>query len=58
MEETSTGKAFVEQLMKLGWSKYRIAKELSVSWQTVNNWYRGRFQPSQTYAVKLEKLTK
>ena len=56
MEKMSIGTELVEIILQKGWSKYKIAKTLGVTWQTVNNWHRGRFQPSQTYAVKLKEM--
>ena len=56
MSEEGAGKGLIQELLKRGVSKYRIGKELGVSWQTVNLWSKGTFQPRQTYAVKLREL--
>ena len=58
MAETKQGALLVQKLISSGWSKYKIAKQLGVSWQTVNNWHKDLFQPSLTYAVKLEQMTR
>lgn len=58
MGETVAGSRVVRQLLDRGMSKYSIAKQLGVTWQTVNNWYLGRYEPSQTYASKLQAMLK
>lgn len=40
----------------LGWSQERLARELGVSFSTVNRWERGRSQPSGLALVGLHRL--
>jgi len=54
----STAREAIEKLLDRGVSKYSIAKKLGVTWQTVNQWYRGKFSPRQTLAMKLEEMAK
>jgi len=42
--------------LSLGWSQERLARELGVSFSTVNRWERGRTTPSPLAAKSLEKL--
>ena len=56
MGETNRWRSLIEQCLNRGVSKYQIAKQLGVTWQTVNNWYLGRYEPSQTYASKLKEM--
>ncbi len=42
--------------LSLGWSQERLARELGVSFSTVNRWERGRTSPSPLAAKSLEKL--
>ncbi len=42
--------------LSLGWSQERMARELGVSFSTVNRWERGRTSPSPLAAKSLEKL--
>ena len=37
-------------------SKYRLAKILGVSWNTIYLWERGVFKPKKIYQKKLEEL--
>ena len=41
---------------KLGLSKYAFAKQVGVSWVTVNNWEHGFFTPSEESVKKMEIL--
>ena len=43
----------IEELVKQGISKYRIAKECGVTWNTVQAWYRGFYEPSLIPGTKL-----
>jgi len=42
--------------LSLGWSQERLARELGVSFSTVNRWERGRTTPSPLASKSLEKL--
>lgn len=42
----------------LGWTQERLARELGVSWTTVNRWERGKTEPSPLAEAKLETLRK
>ena len=42
--------------LSLGWSQERLARELGVSFSTVNRWERGRTSPSPLAEKSLEKL--
>ena len=41
---------------KKDFSKYRIAKLVGVSWNTVHMWYREVFEPRNAYKAKLEEI--
>jgi len=41
----------------LGWSQERLARELGVSFSTVNRWERGRTRPSPMASAGLERLS-
>lgn len=41
-----TPRILIEEIMdKTKWSKYRIAKELGIPWNTLQMWYKGVFTP-------------
>jgi len=42
--------------LRLKWSKYRLAKEMGVSWNTVHLWDMGIWEPNKENAQKLEGL--
>jgi len=42
--------------LKRGWTKWRLAKALRVSWLTVNAWEKGRNAPSVLNTLKLVRL--
>ncbi|MFQ5442179.1 MAG: helix-turn-helix domain-containing protein [Thermodesulfobacteriota bacterium] len=42
--------------LSLGWSQERLARELGVSFSTVNRWERGRTKPSPMAVKGLERL--
>lgn len=42
-----SGQEIVQRLMKLQVSKWRIARELGVSWKTVFAWSKGYFKPAE-----------
>ena len=46
----------IAHLKAKGYSKYRIAKECHVSWNTVHMWDRGIFTPSVKNQEKLRLL--
>ena len=39
-----------------GYSKYKMAKELNVSWQTIHMWHKGMFVPAKDKMDKLINL--
>lgn len=55
MSERVAGHELVKKLQAQGYSKWRIAKEINVSWQTVNLWSRGVFQPTPQHYEVLQK---
>ena len=55
MSEKVRGDELIRGLQSKGFSKWRIAKELCVSWQTVNLWAKGVFQPTQEHYEVLRK---
>lgn len=44
------------ELVESGMSKYKIAKSVGVSWNTVHFWVLGIFKPKNKYQTKLEAL--
>ena len=48
---------FISALRKKGLSKWRISKELSVSWQTIHMWEKGVFQATKNNIQRLEELS-
>lgn len=41
---------------RLGWTQEQMARELGVSWTTVNRWENGRVKPSRLAVLALERL--
>ena len=48
----------IKKLRKQGMTKYKIAKEVGVTWQTVNMWEKEVFRPKQDKLDKLQALLK
>ena len=46
----------VQELLAKGYSKYRIAKEVKVSWNTVRRWELGTLTPREDNGLKLLEL--
>lgn len=46
----------IKELLQKGWTKYRLAKILRVSWNTVHLWERGEHEATKTSMEKLETL--
>ena len=46
----------IKKLRSKGITKYKIAKEVGVTWQTVNMWEKDVFIPKADKLVKLEEL--
>lgn len=46
----------IKELLKKGWTKYRLAKILKVSWNTVHLWERGKHEATKASVEKLETL--
>ena len=47
---------FLEFLKNKNISKYRLAKRLKVTWQTVHNWTIGRNNPSAYHIREMSKI--
>ena len=45
-----------ELVSKHEMTKYRISKDLNVSWNTVQNWYRNVYIPNENNQRNLERL--
>lgn len=45
-----------ELVDKHGFSKYRIAKLVGVSWNTVSFWYKGIFSPNKEHLAALQRI--
>lgn len=56
MSERDDGRHLIKKLQDQGYSKWRIAKEINVSWQTVNLWSKGVFQPTPQHYEVLRQL--
>jgi DNA-binding transcriptional regulator YiaG len=41
-----------------GITKYKLAKELNVSWQTIQNWYLGKNEPHVREQKKIIEILK
>ena len=50
------GDELIKRLQEKGYSKWRIAKDLCVSWQTVNLWAKGVFQPTPSHYEVLQQM--
>jgi len=46
----------ITKLRKQGITKYQIAKECGVKWQTVHMWEKGVFEPREKHRERLQKL--
>ncbi len=46
----------VNSLISKGWTKWRIAKTLKVSWRTVLMWQKGTTTPNEENFKNLENL--
>lgn len=46
----------VELVKAHGWSKWAIAREIGVSWQTVAFWYKGVYKPKGEHQSKLDSV--
>ena len=49
------GNDLVKEILALGVSKYRMAKDLKVERQTVYNWYYGHFSPDEHNYSRLKE---
>ena len=49
---------YVEELVKKGYSKYRISKEIGVSWNTVQLWYKGVYKPTPSHQEGIYEIYK
>ena len=45
-----------EICQRRGWSKYKLAKELGVSWNTIHLWDKGIWKPQINRQKKLKEL--
>lgn len=46
----------IERLKEQGFTKWKIAKELGVSWQTIHMWEKGVFKPTDEKLKQLKEL--
>ena len=46
----------IEELLKRGFSKYKIAKEIGVSWNTVQLWSKKIYSPKSEHLEKIKEL--
>lgn len=56
MTEHISARSLIEKLRERNVSKWRIAKEINVSWQTVNLWDKGTFNPTSKHYEVLRRL--
>ena len=56
--KSSGNNEMVNGLKKLGYSKYRIAKELGIAFNTVHFWDKGIWIPNKVNSKALEELIK
>ena len=56
MSKENNASHVIKKLRQLGATKYAIAKECGVSWQTVHMWELGVFAPKESYSTKLQEL--
>lgn len=56
MDEEMTPERIKKIRLSLGWSQERLARELGVSFSTVNRWERGRTSPSPMAIKGIAKL--
>ena len=47
---------YVKELLDKGWSKYKIAKEMGVSWNTVHLWSKGVFKLSAKHEERYNEI--
>jgi hypothetical protein len=52
------GARVIKEIVRLGKSKYWIAKNCHVSWNTVHMWSRGVFEPNRGNLLKLDLALK
>ena len=50
------GSIVKEICQRRGWSKYKLAKEIGVSWNTLHFWDKGIWKPNKKNQGKLEAL--
>ena len=46
----------IEELRQRGFSKYKIAQKVGVSWNTVHLWVKGIYKPKPEHLQKLNEL--
>lgn len=56
--KTNYEQAILELRAKLNISQHELADILGVSFQSVNRWENGHFEPTKIVKVKLDKLLK
>lgn len=54
--ELNYSKAIVELRAKLNISQHELASILGVSFQSVNRWENGHFEPTKIVKVRLDKM--
>jgi ribosome-binding protein aMBF1 (putative translation factor) len=45
-----------QKRLEKGWSKYRLAKELDVHWDTIHRWENDEHSPDAKSTLKLAKI--
>ena len=58
MKGSDEGLRIAKSLVLGGMSKYRIAKEISVSWLTVSRWIDGKSKPGYRATLALQQIEK
>lgn len=56
--EYNYSKAILELRSKLNISQYELANILGVSFQSVNRWENGHFEPTKIVKVRVDKMLK
>lgn len=46
----------IQKIKDKGMTKWRISKNVGVSWKTVHSWHKGFSKPNNEHLYKLEEL--
>lgn len=57
MNETKS-KDLINDLVDSGMTKWEMSKRLGVTWNTLNNWHMGRYEPLPENMEELKRLHK